>query len=244
LRRVALVTGGSRGIGAAVARQLALDGADVAIQYYAAEEAAEAIANECRGLGVSAIAVQADLRSSATSSNLKLQLEHRQWTPNVVVHCAGIAHYGLIEDTEERIWDDLMNVNLKGAYHLTQWFAPNMRWKRWGRFVHMSSVWGVKGAAGEAAYAAAKGGLNSFTKSMAKELASSGITVNAIAPGAIDTDMLAALGTKEREMLCGEIPVGRLGRADEVASLVQFLASDDASYVTGQIIGLNGGWHM
>jgi 3-oxoacyl-[acyl-carrier protein] reductase len=244
VRRVALVTGGSRGIGAAVARQLASDGADVAIQYYVSEEAAEAVVNECRSFGVAAVAVQADLRSTATSSNLRLQLEHQQWNPNVVVHCAGITHYSLLEDTEERIWDDLMNVNLKGAYYLTQWFAPAMRWQRWGRFVHMSSIWGVKGASGEAAYAAAKGGVNAFTKSMAKELASSGITVNAIAPGAIDTDMLATLGTEEREQLRAEIPLGRLGRTEEVASLVRFLTSEDASYVTGQIIGLNGGWHM
>jgi 3-oxoacyl-[acyl-carrier protein] reductase len=244
LRRIALVTGGSRGIGAAVARQLASDGADVAIQYYTSEEAAEAVANECRSYGVDAITVQADLRSTETSSSLKLRLENQQWNPNVVVHCAGITHYGLLEDTEESIWDDLMNVNLKGAYHLTQWFAPAMRWQRWGRFVHLSSIWGVKGASGEAAYAAAKGGLNAFTKSMAKELASSEITVNAIAPGAIDTDMLSALGMEEREQLRGEIPLGRLGRADEVASLVRFLASEEASYVTGQIIGLNGGWHM
>ncbi|MCD9023428.1 elongation factor P 5-aminopentanone reductase [Cohnella silvisoli] len=244
MKRVALVTGGSRGIGAAVARQLASDGADVAIQYYSAEDAAEAVASECRSFGVRAITVRTDLRSKSSGLNLKLQLEQLEWFPNIVVHCAGITHYGLLEDTEEQIWDDLMNVNLKGAYYLTQWFAPSMRWQRWGRFVHISSVWGVTGSSGEAAYAASKGGLNAFAKSMAKELASSGITVNAVAPGAIDTDMLASLGAEEREALLKEIPAGRLGQAEEVAGLVRFLVSDGGSYMTGQIIGLNGGWHM
>jgi 3-oxoacyl-[acyl-carrier protein] reductase len=244
LKRVALVTGGSRGIGAAIAIQLAADGADVAIQYFEASEAAEAVARECRSFGGKSIAVQADLRSMSPSMNLKHQMEQLQWTPNIVVHCAGITHYGLLDDTEEQIWDDVMNVNLKGAYHLNKWFAPSMRWQRWGRFIHITSIWGMTGAAGEAVYAASKGGLNVFTKSMAKELASSGITVNAVAPGAIDTDMLTSLGEEERKRLSKEIPLGRLGRADEVAALVRFLVSDDASYVTGQIIGLNGGWHM
>ncbi len=247
MKRVALVTGASRGIGAAVARQLASDGADVVIQYAASIEAAQAVADTCRSFGVNALALQADLRSKQSTGRLKEQLERLDWTlntPNIVVHCAGIAHYGLLEDTEDQIWDDLMNVNLKGAYHLTQWFAPAMRWERWGRFIHLSSVWGAAGASGEAAYAASKGGLNAFTKSMAKEMASSGVTVNAVAPGAIDTNMLAALGAQEREKLCSEIPLGRLGQAEEVAQLVRFLVSEGGDYITGQIIGLNGGWHM
>jgi 3-oxoacyl-[acyl-carrier protein] reductase len=244
VKRIALVTGASRGIGAAVARQLASDGADVAIQYYAAAEAAEGVADACRGFGVQAIALQADLRSKSSAMALKTRLDQLQWSPDIVVHCAGMAHYGLLEDTDERLWDDLMNVNLKGAYYLTQWFGPAMRWKRWGRFVHLSSIWGVVGAAGEAAYSASKGGLNAFAKSSAKEMASSGITVNAVCPGAVDTDMLAALDAADREQLCGEIPLGRLGQAEEVAGLVRFLVSEEAGYITGQTIGLNGGWQM
>ncbi|WP_256761311.1 elongation factor P 5-aminopentanone reductase [Cohnella sp. WQ 127256] len=244
MKRIALVTGASRGIGAAVARQLASDGADVAIQYYAAAEAAEAVVEVCRGVGVHAIAVQADLRSKASTLDLKKQLEQLGWSPDIVVHCAGMAHYGLLEDLEEQIWDDLMNVNLKGAYYLTQWFGPAMRWKRWGRFVHLSSIWGEVGASGEAAYAASKGGLNAFTKSLAKEMASSGVTVNAVCPGAVDTDMLATLDAAEREQICREIPLGRLGQAEEVAQLVRFIVSDKASYITGQMLGINGGWRM
>jgi 3-oxoacyl-[acyl-carrier protein] reductase len=244
LKRTALVTGASRGIGAAVALRLASDGVDVAIQYHEALKAAETVASECRGFGGKAVTLQADLRSAASIIQLKERLDQLDWHPNVIIHCAGIAHYGLIDDMEEQIWDDLMNVHLKGAYYLTKWFSPSMRWQRWGRFVHLSSIWGMVGASGEAAYAASKGGINAFTKSMAKEMASSGITVNAVAPGAVETDMLANLGAEERETLCKEIPLGRLGKADEVAQLVSFLVSDDASYITGQVIGLNGGWHM
>ncbi|WP_373229529.1 elongation factor P 5-aminopentanone reductase [Cohnella sp.] len=244
MKRIALVTGSSRGIGAAIVRTLAADGLDVVIQYHEASEAAENVASECRAFGSHAITVQADLRSAAAIQELKQYLDQTACIPNIVVHCAGLAHYGLLEDMEEHIWDELMHIHLKSAYYLTKGFGSSMRWQRWGRFVHLTSVWGLVGAAGEAAYAASKGGLNAFTKSMAKELASFGITVNAVAPGAIDTDMLSAFKAAEREELCREIPIGRLGHADEVAQLVRFLVSDDASYITGQVVGINGGWHM
>lgn len=244
MKRVALVTGASRGIGAAVARQLAADGADVALQYYAAAEAAEAVADDCRNRGADVAALQADLRSRTAVAELKERLDRLGWTPNVVVHCAGLAHYGLLEDTEERIWDDLMSVNLKGAYDLARHFGPSMRWTRWGRFVLLSSIWGESGAAGEAVYAATKGGLNAFAKSLAREWAPAGVTVNAISPGAIETDMLGALDSDDRRALCEEIPAGRLGRPEEVAQLVRYLVSDEAGYVTGQTLGLNGGWRM
>ncbi|MFC5532521.1 elongation factor P 5-aminopentanone reductase [Cohnella yongneupensis] len=242
MTRIALVTGGSRGIGAAVARRLAADGFDVAVQYYAAAEQAEAVAVVCRDFGVQAMAIQADARSGQALRELKAKLDAEGWTPSVVVHCAGVAHYGLLEDTEEDVWDDLLLLHLKSAYHLTKLFGSAMIWNRGGRFVHLSSLWGVVGAAGEAVYAASKGGLNAFVKSMAKELASAGVTVNAVAPGAIDTDMLAALDEREKASLCDAIPLGRLGKAEEVADLVRFLVSDSASYITGQVIGINGGW--
>jgi 3-oxoacyl-[acyl-carrier protein] reductase len=244
LKRIALVTGASRGIGAAVTRLLAADGVTVVIQYHEAMEAAERVAKECREAGSEAITIKADLRSTASILEMKDQLDRLAYIPNIVIHCAGKAHYGLLEDMDEQIWDDLMSIHLKSAYYLTKLFGPAMRWQRWGRFVHLSSVWGAIGATGEAAYAASKGGLNAFTKSMAKEMASSGITVNAVAPGAIDTDMLADLEASDLEALCNEIPMGRLGQASEVAQLVRFLTSNDSSYITGQIISLNGGWHM
>ncbi|MFC5472081.1 elongation factor P 5-aminopentanone reductase [Cohnella suwonensis] len=244
MKRVALVTGASRGIGAAVARRLAEDGADVAIHFFAAAEAAEAVANDCRAYGGQAVVLRADMRLRGACLSMKERLDELGWTPDIVVHCAGIAHYGLLEDTDDDVWDGLMNVNLKGAHELVKAFAPTMRGNRWGRFVFLSSVWGSVGAAGEAAYAASKGGLNAFAKSAAKELASSGITANAVSPGAVDTDMLSSLGEDDLNELRRDIPLGRLGTPDDVAQLVRFLASDGAGYVTGQAIGLNGGWHM
>ena len=244
MKRVALVTGASRGIGAAVARQLAADGADVALQYYAASEAAERVAESCRSRGVEGVALQADLRSRTAVAELKERLDGLGWTPNVVVHCAGLAHYGLLDDTEEDVWDDLMSVNLKGAYELARHFGPAMRWARWGRYVVLSSIWGESGAAGEAVYAATKGGLNALAKSLAREWAPAGVTVNAVSPGAIDTDMLDSLDSEDKRALCEEIPAGRLGTPEEVAQLVRYLSSEEAGYVTGQILGLNGGWRM
>ncbi len=240
--RTALVTGGSRGIGAAAARRLAADGTNVAIQYYASREAAEQVAADCRKRGVRAETVRADVRDAASLQWLKARLLELEMPPDILVHSAGTAFYGLLEDCGEEVWDELMGVHLKAAYRLTRLFAPDMAWRRWGRIVYLSSIWGVVGASGEAAYAAAKGGLNAFAKSMARELASAGVTVNAVAPGAIDTDMLAGLAEEDRIALCRDIPLGRLGRPEEVADLIRFIASPDADYITGQVLGINGGW--
>jgi len=241
-RRLALITGGSRGIGAAAAIRLAEDGIDVIVQYHRAAEAAEAVCARCRGYGVRAEAAQADLREGESVHAIGERLSRTGRMPDIVVHSAGTAYYGLLEDCGEDVWDDLMGVHLKAAYRLTRMFAPAMAWRRWGRIVYLSSVWGLVGASGEAAYAAAKGGINSFAKSMARELASAGVTVNAVAPGAIATDMLAGLSAEETEALCAEIPLGRLGQPEEVAELIRFLVSEDAGYITGQVLGISGGW--
>lgn len=238
----ALITGGSRGIGAATARLLAARGLTVAVQYYSSPAAAETVVADCVALGSRAVAVHADMRSGHSVQAMQRKLAEAGCEPDIVVHCAGIAHYGLLADMDEHMWDNLMNVHLKGAYHLTTYFSPAMVWSRQGRFVFVSSVWGLVGAAGEAAYAAAKGGLNAFAKSMARELGPSGITVNAVAPGAVDTDMLAALTAEERSALCAEIPLGRLCAPEEVAELIGFLVSQEAGYINGQVLALSGGW--
>ncbi|MBB6735491.1 elongation factor P 5-aminopentanone reductase [Cohnella zeiphila] len=242
-RPVALVTGASGGIGAAVARRLAKDGADLIVHYGSSRERAEETASACLLAGSArAEAVRADLRSGGDLEALKAELEVRGLTPNVVVHCAGFTRYELLQDTPEEAWDELFQVHLKSAYRLARLFGPAMSWNRWGRIVHLSSVWGLVGAAGEVAYAAAKGGLNSFTKGLAKEMASAGVTVNAVAPGAVDTDMLSELGDDERRELIADIPLGRFAKPEEVAELVAFLASDRAGYITGQVLALTGGW--
>lgn len=241
-RRLALVTGASRGIGAATAERLAACGIDVIIPYHASEAAAAQVAAACRELGAAAETVRTDVRDAASLASLKEWLHGQGMSPDILVHSAGTAHYGLLADCGDDAWDDLMNVHLKAAYRLTRLFSGDMAWRRWGRIVYLSSIWGVTGAAGEAAYAAAKGGLNAFAKSMAQELASAGVTVNAVAPGAIDTGMLGTLSADERGELERSIPLGRLGRPEEVADLIRYLVSEDAGYVTGQVIGLNGGW--
>lgn len=241
-RRLALVTGASRGIGAATARRLAACGIDVVIPYRSSEAAAAQVAAACRELGAAAETIRTDVRDAASLASLKERLDALGMSPDILVHSAGTAHYGLLADCREEDWDDLMNVHLKAAYRLTRLFSGAMAWRRWGRIVYLSSIWGVTGAAGEAAYAAAKGGLNAFAKSMAQELASSGVTVNAVAPGAIDTEMLGNLSADERGALERSVPLGRLGRPEEVADLIRYLVSEDAGYVTGQVIGLNGGW--
>ncbi len=241
-RRLALVTGASRGIGAATAQKLAASGFDVIIPYLASEATAAEVAAACRELGASAETVRTDVRDAASLASLKEWLDGKGMSPDILVHSAGTSHYGLLADCGDEAWDDLMNVHLKAAYRLTRLFSGAMAWRRWGRIVYLSSIWGVTGAAGEAAYAAAKGGLNAFAKSMAQELASARVTVNAVAPGAIATDMLGTLSADERGTLERSIPLGRLGRPDEVADLIRYLVSEDAGYVTGQVIGLNGGW--
>ncbi|MBB6672849.1 elongation factor P 5-aminopentanone reductase [Cohnella nanjingensis] len=241
----ALVIGASRGIGAAVARRLAGDGASVAVHYHRSRAEAEAVAAECLALGApAAFAMQADVRSGASIAAMKARLDERGFAPDVLVHSAGTAHYGLLEDLDEAVWDDLHQVHLKAAYWLARHFGPAMSWGRRGRIVHVSSVWGVVGSAGEVAYSAAKGGLNSFTKALARELAGAGVTVNAVAPGAVETDMMRELTDEEREELRADIPLGRFAQPEEVADLVRFLVSEQAGYVTGQVIGLTGGWRI
>ncbi|WP_330999626.1 elongation factor P 5-aminopentanone reductase [Cohnella fermenti] len=245
MSRTVLVTGASRGIGAAVARRFAAAGDRVALHYGASFEAAENERKRCLEAGAAdAIAVRADLRDPGALLRLKGEMDGLGWSPSVVVHSAGTAYYGLLDETGEEAWSDLLQVHLTSAYRLAKLFGPALSWGRGGRIIHVSSVWGAIGAAGEVAYSAAKGGLNSFTKALARELAPFGVTVNAVAPGAVDTDMLGPLSNEEREQLLKEIPLGRFARPEEVAELVAFLSSEEANYITGQIIALSGGWRV
>lgn len=242
--RHALVTGASRGIGAAVARLLAADGCRVCIHYHRSAERAHEVAEAIRQAGgAPPLVVQADICSLEDLRAMKETLDRAGFRPDIIVHNAGFAWHGLVEDTEEPVWDAMMDAHLKAAYRLARLFAPDMVWRRWGRIVHVSSLWGLTGAAGEAAYSAAKGGLNSFTKALAKELASFSITVNAVAPGAVETEMIGHLTEEERAALCRQIPLGRLGRPEEVAQVVRFLVSEEAGYITGQVVAVTGGWY-
>jgi 3-oxoacyl-[acyl-carrier protein] reductase len=237
-----LITGASRGIGASIAERFASVGMNVVIQYLQSHEGANAVARTCIGYGAKALTVKADVRSKEQIVKMKEKLEQHDLVPDIIVNNAGISHYGLLADVTEEEWDHVMNVNLKGAFLTTQVFMPHLVSQRYGRIINVSSIWGISGASCEVVYSTAKGGMNAFTKALAKELAPSGITVNAVAPGAVQTHMMDGFDSEEKSAIENEIPVGRLGSPSEIASLVYFLALPESSYITGQIISPNGGW--
>ncbi|KRE83128.1 3-ketoacyl-ACP reductase [Paenibacillus sp. Soil766] len=237
-----LITGASRGIGAAIAQRFAAVGMQIVIHYRDSHEAANEIARSCLKLGATVFTVSADIQSHEQILKMRDKLEQMNMVPDIIVNNAGISHYGMLADVTEEDWDRVMNVNLKGSFLCTQAFMSAMVKQKYGRIINVSSIWGISGASCEVLYSTAKGGLNAFTKALAKELAPSGVTVNAVAPGAVQTDMMASFQADEIDAITNEIPVGRLASPHEVASLVYFLALPESGYITGQIISPNGGW--
>lgn len=240
--QVAIVTGASRGIGRATAIELARLGASVAINYIHSKEAAEQAVASCKLYDVDAISVQADVTSRDQASRLFETTCLYLGQPEILVNNAGVASYELLVDTTEDEWDRIISTNLKAPYLCIQSALQYMIPKQYGRIINISSIWGITGGSGEVVYSATKGGLISLTKALAKEMGPSGITVNAVAPGVIDTDMLANLDAEGRASLSEETPVGRLGTPQDVASVVGFLALPSSSFITGQVISPNGGF--
>ncbi|MFK7694040.1 elongation factor P 5-aminopentanone reductase [Paenibacillus sp. HJGM_3] len=237
-----LITGASRGIGAAVAERFASVGMHVVIHYLNAHESANEVARACLAYGVRVLTVTADLRSKEQLLRMKEKMELHGMLPDILVNNAGIAHFGLLSDVTEEEWDQVMDINLKGMFLCSQLFMGRMIEQKYGRIINVSSIWGISGASCEVVYSTAKGGVNAFTKSLAKELAPSGVTVNAVAPGVVETTMNSRLDDHEQQALKDDIPVGRFAQPDEIASLVYFLALPESGYITGQIISPNGGW--
>ena len=238
--RVALVTGASRGIGRAVAERLAADGCFV-VGTATTEAGVDAIAAM---LGEQGSAVL--LRLEATDS-VEAAIRHVEDTAGpalVLVNNAGIARDGLLMRLSAEAWDDVVGTNLSGVYRLTRPVLRGMMRARWGRIVNLSSVVGRMGNAGQTNYAAAKAGIEGFTRALAREVGSRGITVNAVAPGFIDTDMTAALDDARRAAMVEGIPLGRMGTPADVAAVVAFLVGEEASYITGETLHVNGGLHM
>jgi len=242
--KVALVTGASRGIGRAVAIALAKAGALVAVNYAGNVKAAEEVQQIITQAGGKAILVRGDVAQAEVVDEMMKTVMDEFGRIDILVNNAGITRDGLLMRMKESDWDAVIDTNLKGIFHCTKAAAKHMMKARSGRIINMTSVVGLIGNAGQTNYAAAKAGVTGFSKSAAKELASRGITVNMVAPGFIDTDMTAVLPEKVREEMVKGIPMGRMGTPEEVAEAVLFLASDQASYITGQIINLDGGMVM
>ena len=239
--KVAVVTGGSRGIGAAIAVKLASLGADLALIYAGNGAKAEAVAESCRALGVRAETYLCDVADGEAVKAAVGQIKAELGGVQLLVNNAGITRDGLVAAMKEEDFDAVLDTNLKGAFHMIRYCSGLMLRARYGRIVNISSVAGLMGNPGQANYAAAKAGLIGLTKTAAKELASRGITVNAVAPGLIDTDMTRSLGLAE-DALRAAIPLGRAGRAEEVAEAVAFLLQAD--YITGAVLRVDGGMAM
>ena len=232
-----LISGGDRGIGAAAARAFYEAGFRVAVLYHSNAEAAAALEKQLPGI----TAVQCDVASRASCELAFRTAEQALGHVDVLVSNAGIAQQKLFTDITLEEWQHMLDVNLTGAFHLCQLALPGMIRRKAGRILTVSSMWGQTGGSCEVHYSAAKAGLIGLTKALAKEEGPSGITVNCVAPGVIDTDMMAAFTAEDKAALAEETPVGRLGSADEVARLLVFLAGEDAGYITGQVFGVNGG---
>jgi 3-oxoacyl-[acyl-carrier protein] reductase len=239
--KVAIVTGGSRGIGRAVSLRLARAGADVVVVFAGNREKAEAVVGEIQEMGRRSVAIQADVSQAEQVDAMVKQVIEAFGRIDILVNNAGITRDNLLLRLKEEDWDAVLNTNLKGVFLCTKAVTRQMMKQRFGRIINISSVVGLIGNPGQANYVAAKAGVIGLTKTAARELASRGITVNAIAPGFIDTDMTAVLGEETRKQMLGQIPLGRFGTAEDVAGAVAFLASDDAAYITGQTLNVDGG---
>lgn len=243
--RASLVTGASRGIGRAIALKLAELGSKVAVNYVAIEESNKADADEVvksmTDMGVEAVAVEADVRDSEAVKGMVEQVAQRWGKIDILVNNAGINRDTLLLRMSDDAWDAVIDTNLRGAFLCTKYAVKYMMKQQWGRVISLSSVVGRVGNAGQSNYAASKGGIIAFTKSVAREMGSRNITANAIAPGFIVTDMTNKLPPETRDGLLSMIPLARLGQPEDVAELVAFLAGEKAGYITGQVITIDGG---
>lgn len=242
--KCAVVTGAARGIGRAIALKYAKLGANLVINYRSSEEEAKSLENELKELGVEVLVVKADISNFNDANNLILMAKERFGSVDILVNNAGITKDGLVMRMKEEDFDRVIEVNLKGVFNCIRAVTPIMVRQKFGKVINMASVVGITGNAGQLNYCAAKAGVIGMTKSLAREVGSRGINVNAIAPGFIETDMTNKLGDKAKNGMMSNIPLKRLGSASDVAEVAAFLASESASYITGQVISVDGGMSM
>ncbi|MBN1693640.1 MAG: 3-oxoacyl-[acyl-carrier-protein] reductase [Dehalococcoidales bacterium] len=243
--KVAVVTGSARGIGRAISLKLAGAGADIVVNDIpSAAEALESTANEIRALKRKALAVTADVSSSPDVARLIDIAAKKMGSVDILVNNAGVTRDQIVMRMTDEDWDTVLNIDLKSAFLCARAALRHMIKRRWGRIVSIASVVGMMGNAGQANYAAAKAGIMGLTRSIAKEVGSRGITANAIAPGFIETKMTEQLDEKHRQILMQRIPLGSIGTPEDVAEAVAFLASEEAKYITGQVLGVDGGMSL
>ena len=241
MRKIALITGGSRGIGAACVRAFAEEGYAVVFLYNHSRDKAEALVQSLRAEGRDVAAFSCDVSDPQQVSNVLAEILRSYRHIDVLVNCAGIAHIGLFTDMTEAEWDHLFAVNVRSAFSVTKAVLPGMISRQQGAIVNVSSMWGEVGASCEVAYSATKAALIGMTKALAKVVGPSGVRVNCVTPGVIDTDMNAQLTDADREELAEETPLGRIGEAAEVARTILYLCGEGASFITGQVLGVSGG---
>ena len=241
MNNTVLISGSGRGIGRAIATRFAKEGYKIAINANKSKDELEETKDYLRSLGVPVLVGQGDVGNYEFCKDFVDEIKNTLGSVDILVNNAGISHIGLLSDMKPNEWNEVINTNLTSLYNLSNLVIPDMVRKSAGKIINISSVWGNVGASMEVAYSASKGGMNSFTKALAKELAPSNIQVNAIACGAIDTEMNSFLDSNELAALIDEIPASRLGRPEEVAELAYSLATGN-DYLTGQIISLDGGW--
>lgn len=242
--KTALVTGGSRGIGRAIAVALARCGADVAVNYVHNDNAADDCVNEILQSGKRATAIKADIGYTDQARSLVKTIQDQFGQLDILVNNAGITRDTLLARMQESEWDEVIRVNLKGVFNVSQAVLRSMIRQRWGRIINISSVSGLMGQVGQVNYSASKAGLIGFTKSLAREVGKRGITVNVVAPGYIPTDLNADLDASIQDQIREFIPLGHFGKSDDVANVVAFLASESAAYITGVILPVDGGLSM
>ncbi len=244
MKKTVLITGASKGIGAAIAKHFSNDNYNIIINYNKSESPALSLKNEIAANGIDVMCYKADVSSAFEVKQMVNEILLKFGYVDILINNAGISFEGLLTDTDDKIWNDIISTNLTGVYNCTKAVLPSMINKKNGRIVNISSIWGICGASCEVAYSASKSGVIGFTKALAKEVGPSNITVNCVAPGIIDTDMNNCLSINDKNDFVNDLPISRMGTVQDVANAVYFLCSDAAGYITGQTLAVDGGYSI